>query len=585
MCAWIADRPGFAAVTWGPEGSDAPVDPRDHVRFDRFEPDTHHAPGLLLVTWGTPAPAGDRPVALGNVARGPSGPLTDDEIQVLFDGPGLRGVLPPFAAVRLGDDGVRVVRDFMGFHQIYRVTGPGWNAVSTSAGVLASMSGGGLDRNGLLLQSLLGWQLGDRTVFWGVRTVSSMSTRLRGGEVREDPDSGPETVARGATEAVHRCADVLREILTQMTDEGDDLSLQLTGGQDSRILLSAVPPERRRSLHAITVGIPGDPDVDIAAAICERYGMRHHVEWFSGIEDLDPAEAFDMCVRAARRVECSANPLAFAALDWVERRLPQGVRISGLGGEVARGFYYLGSSRDVPVTRRRTDRLAKWRMLVNEAVESEAIGDRMWNDAQNFARGEVYRCLSGYGLPWLRATDELYLRERMRRWAGVTDTAVAWDRTVVNPMLDRRFIDEVTALPPEEKYASRFLARLQLELDPDLARMPLDGRPAPVAYIAPRGVQRVRGLVLMARRAQRKAMQRIRRVDRPAAGTEVLADLVTRHIRANPAAVEGVVANGLISEAWLADVVRGDRDPSPGSLAFVVNLVAALDATVDDRSL
>ena len=68
-----------------------------------------------------------------------------------------------------------------------------------------------------------------------------------------------------------------------------------------------------------------------------------------------------------------ADPLAHAALAMAEARAQPGVRISGLGGEVARGFYYFGRPRTTPVTRQRVERLARWRMFTNESVPADAL--------------------------------------------------------------------------------------------------------------------------------------------------------------------------------------------------------------------
>ena len=197
---------------------------------------------------------------------------------------------------------------------------------------------------------------------------------------------------------------------------------------------------------------------------------------------IDPAEAYALCLDAARRLDYTADPIAHAALTFAEARSEPGPRISGLGGEVARGFYYLGPPTKAPVTRTRAERLARWRMFVNESVPAEALDPSFAEWARDFATQEVVRVLAETGRPWMAATDDLYLHHRMQRWGGVTETAVCLDREIVNPMLDDRFISIATALDPLDKRNSRFLSRLQLELDPELGAIPLDGRPAPAAY-------------------------------------------------------------------------------------------------------
>ena len=92
-----------------------------------------------------------------------------------------------------------------------------------------------------------------------------------------------------------------------------------------------------------------------------------------GIEDLTPEQAWGRVARAAGQLDGMADPLATAALGWAEERFTPSPRLSGLGGEVARGFYYDASGRTRPVTSARSRRLAGWRLFVNEAVEREAL--------------------------------------------------------------------------------------------------------------------------------------------------------------------------------------------------------------------
>ena len=123
-------------------------------------------------------------------------------------------------------------------------------------------------------------------------------------------------------------------------------------------------------------------------------------------------------------------------------------------------------------------------MFVNESVLHRTPWIRSssrW--AREFAVGELYSLsFAATGRDWMAATDDFYLEQRMQRWAGVTGTAVCFDRVVTNPMLDDRFIDIARSLAPRDKRNSMFLSRLQVALDEELARLPLDGRPPPMTY-------------------------------------------------------------------------------------------------------
>jgi asparagine synthase (glutamine-hydrolysing) len=540
-------------------------------------------PGSDLETWGLPEWHRDQDaLLLGAAARRHERDLSPADVRrLLLDDPdGFAEVLPTFAAaVSTPSGGTSVATDYLGFRHVFHGERDGTAIVSTSSQACALALGSGLDLEAVAVQSSLGWQVGQRTLFDGVRKLAP-----GGIATLEDGTLSVSSYTRSGSgerieldRAVRTAAEMLRTHLTAYVEDHPDAGLQLTGGQDSRLLLSAVPVAQRRGLRVVTLGVAGDPDVDIAAALAARYGMRHEILSLSGLDDLDPAAAYELCLDAARRLDHTADPLAHAALTHAEARSEPGPRLSGLGGEVARGFYYLGLPTAAPVSARRAQRLARWRMFVNEAVPVETLDPSFAGWARDFATAEVVRVLTETGRPWMAATDELYLAHRMQRWGGVTETAVCLDREVINPMLDDRFISIATALDPLDKRNSRFLSRLQLELDAELGAVPLDGRPAPAAY-AHRSVQNSARLTASTlQKARRKIQQRLRRETRPPAGGEVLASKVLAHWRDNPATLEPLGTLGVFRPDWLEALVKGEATPPSSAVALVVNLMAAVD--------
>lgn len=540
--------------------------------------------------WGLPGWQRDREALLLTAsARRHERDLSPVEVRSLLleDPSSLAGVLPTFAAaVRTPSGATIVATDHLGFRHVFHAHGDGAAIISTSSRACALELGSGLDLEAVAVQSSLGWQLGQRTMYAGVGKLGPAGiATLDGHSVSLASYAGPPEAPGGSSSpgppdldhAVRAAADLLRSHLTTYLEDRPEAGLQLTGGQDSRLLLSAVPRARRRGLRVVTLGVAGDPDVDIAAGLAARYGMRHELLSLAGLEDLDPAAAYALCLDAAQRLDCTADPLAHAALSWAEARSEPGPRISGLGGEVARGFYYLGPPTASPVSTRRAQRLASWRMFVNESVPAEALDPAFGPWARDFATREVVRALIETGRPWMAATDDLYLHHRMQRWGGVTETAICLDREVVNPMLDDRFISIATALEPRDKRSSRFLSRLQLELDAELASLPMDGRPAPAAYASRSLPNSARQTGATLRKARRKVVQRLHRENRPPAGGAVLAAGIVAHWRDDPGTLEPLTALGVFREEWLEAVVKDETTPSTSAVALMVNLLAATE--------
>ncbi|PKH37433.1 hypothetical protein CXG46_18450 [Nocardioides alpinus] len=533
---------------------------------------------LAVAAWGDLGPTVDDGWMLSRGARRHERDALPQDVAELLarrDVAALAEVLPPFAALRTGParEEAVAVTDALGFRHVYHAEGRGWAAISTSARLLAVLGGRDIDRESMSLQSLVGWQVGQWTLFDGVSKLAPGAVaQLGAGELTIHGGDRPTPEPLSLDDAVEQAAELLRTNLSAYLGDHPDATLQLTGGQDSRILLSAIPPDLRRGLAAVTLAVPGSEDVSIAAEICARTGARHHVEALDSLEGLDPAAAYDLCTESSARLEGMADPLALAALTMAERRLDQGHRIAGLGGEVARGFYYLGRPRDPSVTRARVARLASWRMFANEAIDPASLEPSMREGARERAVERIHGLMAGTGKDWLDATDDFYLYQRMQRWAGVTDTAVCMDRSVVNPMLDDRFIAIAQGMSPDSKRNSLFLARLQMALDPELGRMPLNGRPPPEAYAYPRHADRVRGIQTLAQKAASKARQRFAHSTRPPAGGTVLAAKVLRHWRANPDLLDRARGQHVLDDSWLDRMVRGELDPAPSTVAFVLNV-------------
>lgn len=490
-------------------------------------------------------------------------------------------MLPTFAALTIDSDELVCVSDALGFRHIYLYQCEEWVALSTSARALTRyVDTKQLDLNGVAVQSLLGWQLGDRTLYRGISKLpAGAMVRLSSGTA--SLTSVSEFVPPGIVsvhEAVDSASLLLTEYMESYLDDNPDATLQLTGGQDSRILLSAIPVSRRRSLRVITLRSADSDDVRIASRLASRYGMIHSVGNLDKLADMPDNEAYERCIAAASRVECMADPIAFACVSLGEEQFDQGPRLSGLGGEVARGFYYMGNPRPAEITMKRVERLAAWRMFANEAADANSLAPEFDRWARDFTIREIFDILVASAGEWHAAIDLLYLQQRLQRWAGIVDTAVCWDRRISDPMLDDRFVGIAHSLPPAVKYNARFLGLLQVKLDEELANVPLDGRPPPRVYAYPTGLSGARIHATSTSKLVRKTSQRLLRARRAPAGGTVLARKVIRHLRRNPESLAGISDLGIFAPDFLDRMLDGTTSPSPGTVSLVVNLVVALSS-------
>ena len=505
---------------------------------------------------------------------------TADVPAMIAEGAPLATLLPPFAAVHRDRAGgpVLVANDWLGYRQLFWWQDDGAAAVSTSARALGVLAGAGLDRAGLAAQAMIGWQVGDRTVFDGVRTLPPATiATLDSGSVRLRQYAEPvsqDGPAPSLDAAVDEMADILVGWQSSYLDLHPDAVLQLTGGHDSRILLGAIPDKLRAGRRALTLGEPDSPDVVIAARLSKQYGLQHEVHRLDETRP-NPEQAHTVSLTAAQALECLASPMALAPLLLTEAHLDQGHRLSGLGGEVARGFYYAGQPRAAHTSPGLVKRLAHWRILANESVEEAALD----SDFLAEARDHTLTTLTDLFVPgdWLRSTDHFYLYQRMHRWSAAHGSVAAVRRHTVNPMFDRRFIELALAVAPADKRDSLLLGRLMSRLDPELSRIPLDTGLVPARLGRRSPANRLSTATVTARKAARKVRQRLTHARNPQLGAAGMADLVVAHWRAQPDSCRVLYDIPILDRQWLDGLVAGTRSAAPTTVAFLVNLLAAAE--------
>jgi asparagine synthase (glutamine-hydrolysing) len=73
-----------------------------------------------------------------------------------------------------------------------------------------------------------------------------------------------------------------------------------------------------------------------------------------------------------------------------------------------------------------------------------------------------------------------------------------------------------------------------------------------------------------------KAGQKLTHGRRPQLGAAGAAGLVVAHWRATPSACEALYDMPMLNRSWIEGLVRGRRDAPPTTVAFLVNLLAAV---------
>jgi asparagine synthase (glutamine-hydrolysing) len=500
----------------------------------------------------------------------------------------LRGITPPFAVASCvgQDQPVIAATDLMGCRHLYWHQGDGWAAVSTSALALACCAAAEPDAGAIAVRAMLGFHLGTSSPFAGIQKLGPAGLCvLSHGRVHATQYANPwpeqALPGRGAPPAdlARRIACLLQSFAAWSVHEFPDAVIELSGGLDSRIQLAAIPPNRRTGLHGITLDAAGNNDGFIARRLASLTGLDHRVLSVAPLGDLTPARAWTLVRQSALRDDCSGNPVAHGVLDWAEERLGIQPRINGAGGETARGFYYPSQRQHPEASDRLTGRLARWRLMTNEAVDAGCLGADLAPWARSTAISEVQRILTGYQCDWLTSTDEFYTRERVVRWAGLRLSASSTERTVLSSMLHPDYVALARACPPSVKRNSRFMAMVLSGLDANLARIPLDSGYVPARLAAPTAADRARSCSVTGKKLVHKVHQRLASAGQPGVGQCVLSSLVVAHWRSEPQLLSGLPATGLADASWLSRLLDGGCPADPATVGYLANLLVMTQKT------
>lgn len=503
----------------------------------------------------------------------------------LRSGVGLESLGAPHAALLIDGDEATVAADHVGFRHVYGAQTDRWAAVSTSASQIARRVGARLNFEALAVQRMVGHHLNEDTPFVGVRKLPAAHLwRLREGALHAERYPGLGFVdfsdRKTTRDIVRAHATRLRELICGFLDEHENVVLELSGGMDSRLILAAVPPERRKEITGFTIVHNGSSDGPVARLLAERYGMPHVEADLDQITQFDPAAAYERAMAAAKHQDGMGAPLSAAVFEWAEESVSEAPRLSGHGGELARVGYYLLQPNRPKQTPALADRFFNMWFANNYGVPDSTLSDEFAAESREVGYRRVRETFATYDdVDWMTAMDQFFLRERLHRWGGATITQGCQQRVTLNPLLDREVLTIMMSLPHARRWSSQQAVEVLERLDPELAKLPLGSGMRPVTLRRPGAVTRMIGetpLRKFAGRAGRKIMRHRRGLRRYAVGAPVMAELVAEHWRENPDLLEPIAETEMVNRNWLERLLDGAIEAEAASVDFILNLSVLL---------
>ncbi len=391
----------------------------------------------------------------------------------------------PFVAILYDgrEECLNIVTDRVGIQHIYMARLGQRHIISTSSLALAATIPVHLDTESLVDFFLSGNLMKQETFFKEIRKVGGATwTTIAHGSVLESGYwSAPEEDCGGYSlaEASAALTDRMGESVGARLSGDGRTSVELTGGLDSRFNLACAMASGK-PFHAWTIGERGSPEVRITELLREEAPFEHHI--ISPAKDIESLFLEDLR-EINRLTDGETNALSLIASPSSNRQT-KGIRdasISGLGGEILRGFYYISHkgvrnhSKNV-----RLGRLIGLKVTPNIGARPELFSEIFpagYREVLRESVGSYFAGTTGKGLYW--RLDDFYLRAREERFAGRSCTLNNFYYRCELPFFDNEIVDMSFRLPWKFKSNSRIVKSGLAWCHPGYAGVPLvSGLPA-----------------------------------------------------------------------------------------------------------
>jgi asparagine synthase (glutamine-hydrolysing) len=184
------------------------------------------------------------------------------------------------------------ITDEFGIGQLFSGVTYGTSVLSNSAALLSRVLGLGLDLQALTGFALFGAFQENDTPFDGISKVpAAYKVRLIAGRREFMPSLGFRGAsAPSANQTVAALAQTSRDVMVEMSDTFPDAQIELSGGVDTRMMLAALPSDRRRRHQFLTIGELGSEDVRVASEIASKLGLDHRIVDTAKLADVGADE-------------------------------------------------------------------------------------------------------------------------------------------------------------------------------------------------------------------------------------------------------------------------------------------------------
>lgn len=370
----------------------------------------------------------------------------------------MRNIPPPWAAVvkDVGGKGCWICTDPIGLQHLF-IRNIGKDIIiGADALEIASFAPVHIDPIGSYELIARGNPQGGRTLFSEVKCLSPATLiQIESPLKKVTYWSPPPPRPIDQTMAIDLYANAVTDAVSRHYHEDD--AQELTAGRDSMMIIAALI-SKGIHVRTWTLGRHGDPDMVGAQARASHFDVPHQAVYTELLQNIYPGEAMQLAKTYLKASNGLANILEYWHLPWVLKRVNAKGSITGVGGEVFRGFYYEWTGKG-----RLPRSLGEW-FLLHGKIRREMpfahpfINKNVSKKGDEIIRQDLRTALKSSNNYW-HNLDCYYLMHRMHHFAGTTFSATGRWRTVRMPLFDPSVIDCLQFIPIELRGWSSGLVR------------------------------------------------------------------------------------------------------------------------------
>jgi len=377
--------------------------------------------------------------------------------------------------------GLEIKNDCLGMEQVfYYHKGDMW-ILSNSVLLIEKLVGPQpMDENGASHFLCLGWVGSDSTLRENIYVVPSgqkWTWDQQGFSARKQSVSLSNTLPylkknKNPDYQIEQLINHLSEISSVVGDNFRAIECNLTGGKDTRLVLSLLLQSGMNHITYSTSGNPDSKDACIAKYISEIFHLPHQLFQVTTTDVIDNWD--DLCVGYIRRNDGMSSLWQIGdTLEFLKYPQTRKVSFWGAGGEVARGYYtkpyqYLKTHSKNGVTRHLIDK----KVISSENLirrNAKACTARYISD---FVDEALHNDFSPTDVP-----DWFFLNQSIGRWSGCNAKRAAPVKDMISLFCTKAFIEASFSIPAIQRLSEPLHFRILKKLQPALHGIPFDRRP------------------------------------------------------------------------------------------------------------